>query len=273
MAEVNFELQPQYRRCFDTLEPRSLLDQIGVLRGKALEPGRSLLFLDEIQECPRAIVALRYLYEQVPELHVIGAGSLLEFALVAERLRMPVGRVQSLFMYPLSFAEFLQAGGEEPALAASTTFADGLTPAVHEHLLSLLRTYLLVGGMPAVIQEYLASGSAARALRVQTTITQTLRDDFGKYARQARHRHLDRVFGACAKLDYLMAAGGAVVPVEVKAGQTGRLRSLAAFSDRYRPPLAVRVYGGPFRRDGHIVSVPLYALERLPQFVTEAGAR
>ena len=85
-------------------------------------------------------MALRYFYEQVPDLHLIGAGSLLEFALEAERLRIPVGRIQPLFMHPLSFAEFLSAVGEEPALQASRTHAVTLTTAVHEHLVSLLRT-------------------------------------------------------------------------------------------------------------------------------------
>ena len=83
------------------MQPQAILDQIGVLRGKPVEPGRTLLFIDEIQECPAAVMALRYFFEQVPELHVIGAGSLLEFALEAERIRIPVGRIQPLFMYPL----------------------------------------------------------------------------------------------------------------------------------------------------------------------------
>ena len=200
VASINLERQPRYGRCFDTLEPRAILDQIGVLRGKPVEPGRTLLFIDEIQECPAAVMALRYFYEQMPELHVIGAGSLLEFALEAERLPMPVGRIQPLFMHPLSFAEFLPAVGEEPALQASRTLAAGAGTAVHEHLIALLRTYLLLGGMPAVVAEYLETGSVARATRIQTAITQTFRDDFGKYARASRHHLLDRVFLHAARM-------------------------------------------------------------------------
>ena len=120
LASINLEQEPRYRRCFATLQPQAILDQIGVLRGKPVEPGRTLLFIDEIQECPPAVMALRYFFEQVPELHVIGAGSLLEFALEAER-SIPVGRIQPLFMYPLSFAEFLSAVGEEPAMQAART--------------------------------------------------------------------------------------------------------------------------------------------------------
>ena len=173
VASINLEREPRYRRCFDTLEPREILDQIGVLRGKPIEPGRTLLFIDEIQECPAAVMALRYFYEHMPELHVIGAGSLLEFALEAERMHMPVGRIQPLFMHPMSFSEFLSAIGEEPALQASRTLAAGAGTAVHEHLIALLRTYLLLGGMPAVVAEYLETGSVVRATRVQTAITQT----------------------------------------------------------------------------------------------------
>lgn len=77
---------------------------------------------------------------------------------------------------------------------------------------------------------------------------------------------------SAAEVDYLLPAGGGVVPVEVKAGKTGRLRSLHSFAARYRPTVAVRVYGGPFRRDGGIVSVPLYALERLPAFLEREAA-
>ena len=392
VASINLEQEPRYRRCFDTLEPRTILDQIGILRGMPVEPGRTLLFIDEIQECPPAVMALRYFYEQVPDLHVIGAGSLLEFALEAERMRIPVGRIQPLFMYPLSFAEFLSAVGEEPALQASGTPAATLSTAVHEHLVSLLRTYLLLGGMPAVVAEYLESGSVARASRVQTAITQTLRDDFGKYARASSHHHLDRVFlhaarlvgrkfmyskvdpdsrsrdlrvavellqragivhrvcstsgaglplgaeaddrhfklvmvdvglmqnlcgateqllhgdpmqindgavaeqfvgqellahrspyerpelfywhrrksSSSAEVDYLTATAGRVIPVEVKSGKVGRLRSLGAFVDRYRPPVAVRVYAAGYRRDGAIVSVPLYALASLRSLLDDA---
>ena len=391
VASINLEQEPRYRRCFDTLEPRVILDQIGILRGKPVDPGRTLLFIDEIQECPAAVMALRYFYEQVPDLHVIGAGSLLEFALEAERLRIPVGRIQPLFMHPLSFAEFLSAVGEEPALQASGTHTVPLSGAVHEHLVSLLRTYLLLGGMPAVVAEYLESGSVARASRIQTAITQTLRDDFGKYARASSHHHLDRVFlhaarlvgrkfmyskvdpdsrsrdlraavellqragivhrvcstsgaglplgaeaddrhyklvmvdvglmqnlcgateqllhgdpmrinagavaeqfvgqellahrspyerpelfhwhrrrnSSSAEVDYLTAAAGRVIPVEVKSGKVGRLRSLAVFVERYRPPVAVRVYAGGLRRDGGIVSVPLYGLGSLRSLLDE----
>ncbi len=92
---VDFDLYPQFASCFSgSLEPREICAAISVLSGKEIVPGKTLLFLDEIQQCPRAIQALRHFYEKMPALHVIGAGSLLEFSLGSEEMRMPVGRVQ-----------------------------------------------------------------------------------------------------------------------------------------------------------------------------------
>jgi len=112
VVEVNFEQKPQYKSCFDTLEPKNIIETLSVLSKSDIIPGKTLLFLDEIQECPEAITALRYFYEQMPGLHVIGAGSLLEFVMSQEDFRMPVGRVQYLYMKPLSFLEFLDTVGE-----------------------------------------------------------------------------------------------------------------------------------------------------------------
>ena len=88
-----------------------MVDGISILSNSEITPGRTLLFLDEIQECPRAITALRYFYEKLPELHVIAAGSLVEFTLKADGFRMPAGRIQSVYMRPISFGEFLDVSG------------------------------------------------------------------------------------------------------------------------------------------------------------------
>ena len=109
MVNINFELDPDYANCFQTLKPQEIINQVLLKQNTPIIPGKTLLFLDEIQSCPRAIMALRYFKEQMPELHVIGAGSLLEFALNDKNFRMPVGRVQFLYMHPLSFYEYLAA--------------------------------------------------------------------------------------------------------------------------------------------------------------------
>jgi predicted AAA+ superfamily ATPase len=200
---IDFDLYPQFAACFSgSLDPRDICAAISVIAGKEIIPGKTLLFLDEIQQCPRAIMALRYFYEKLPDLHVIGAGSLLEFALSAEEIRMPVGRVQYLFMYPLTFAEFLEATAQLPALDnISGHLVDRPYPdAVHQHLLALLRVYLTIGGMPAVVREYSASGNISLCARIQTGIVQTYRDDFGKYAGKAQVAHLQNVFAAVPKM-------------------------------------------------------------------------
>ena len=92
-----------------TLDPIRIVRELSLISGKQIVPGKTLLFFDEIQAIPKALLALRYFYEEMPDLHVIGAGSLLDFAI--EQVGVPVGRVQSLYMYPLSFFEFLSAGG------------------------------------------------------------------------------------------------------------------------------------------------------------------
>ena len=104
---INFELEPDYADCFQSLKPEEILNRISLKNSTPVIPSKTLLFFDEIQECPQAIMALRYFKEQMPDLHIIGAGSLLEFALKKEGFHMPVGRVQYLYMHPLSFAEFL----------------------------------------------------------------------------------------------------------------------------------------------------------------------
>jgi hypothetical protein len=340
---------------------------------------------------------MRYFYERFPELHVIGAGSLLDFTLRTDDFRMPVGRVQYQYLRPLSFVEFLLALGEHTMVEALHAFSleHGLAQAVHEKLLRLLRDYLLIGGMPAVVAEYLRAPQQAAYQRVATALLQTYRDDFGKYASRVKHPFLQKVFetaprlvgqrykyvqvdrdsrsrelkaalsllvragvlyqihatsgaglplaaqskdtlfkilfldvglmqracgldatiaaatdflainagavaeqvvgqeilaysspyedaalfywfrekrGSQAEVDYLCNVDELVVPIEVKAGKTGRLRSLKQFMDTYHCPLGVRVSQSPVSFEEAILSVPLYALEQLPRLVRNARA-
>ena len=101
---LNFEQRPEAKVCFETLLPEKIVSAIELFTNSIIRPGKTLLFLDEIQDCPQAIIALRYFKEQMPDLHVIGAGSLLEFVLNEENFHMPVGRIQFLYLRPLSFS-------------------------------------------------------------------------------------------------------------------------------------------------------------------------
>jgi len=111
--EINFEFQPHLKTCFSTLNPFEIVEKIELTSNVDINQGITLLFLDEIQECPQALKALRYFYEKMPELHVIAAGSLLEFVMDAEQISIPVGRIQNIYLPPLSFGEFLTACGEQ----------------------------------------------------------------------------------------------------------------------------------------------------------------
>src|SRR3989338_1830399 len=113
VISINFELEPKIRDCFRNLDPKKIVREIELVKNQAIHPGKTLLFLDEIQLCPEAIASLRYFKELMGELHVISAGSLLEFALIDHRISFPVGRIQSMFMRPLSFLEFLRSMHEE----------------------------------------------------------------------------------------------------------------------------------------------------------------
>ena len=112
-VEVNFERQPQFKQLFhDDIDVERILPQLSAMAGKSINPGTTLLFLDEIQECPEAIRALRFFKEDMPQLHVVAAGSLLEFVLL-DLPTFGVGRIHSMFMFPMTFDEFLTANGEK----------------------------------------------------------------------------------------------------------------------------------------------------------------
>lgn len=196
VVEINFEQQKEYRACFDTLYPAEILTRLYTLSGKQITPGKTLLFLDEIQECPQAILSLRYFYEQMPELHVIAAGSLLEFTLRKEDFRMPMGRIQSLYMYPLSFKEFLIVCGEAPLAEylQQVTVQSNVANVFHDRLIVLLRQYLILGGMPEVISAYKEYSDLQACQIIQATILDNYRGDFGKYASKTSVRYLQRLY-------------------------------------------------------------------------------
>ncbi len=389
---VNFEQNPECKTCFDTLEPQKIIDTISILLHASITPRKTLLFLDEIQECPKAITALRYFYEQMPQLHVVAAGSLLEFALSSAQFKMPVGRVQYVFMKPFSFLEFLDAVGEGRARQAIRGFNWENLPSdvIHDHINSLVKTYSIIGGMPAVIQEYLDTRDLTRCSRVQTLIINTYRDDFGKYCSTVKHKYLQKVFYAVpkmvgkkfkyshvddtmqsrelkealellemagivsrvkktsgenlhleanskerhfkvlfldiglmqnmcglsaemllsedfikvnsgalaeqftaqeliayqdlyrepslyywareakssnAEIDYVFPCLSHVLPIEVKAGKSGTLKSLHLYLDKYHVPVGVRVSQLPFSSTPPIISIPFYGLQKVAQLV------
>lgn len=199
---ANFEFQPELKQCFVTLNPVDIINKLQMLMGVSIEAGKTLLFLDEIQECPNAIMALRYFKEQYGKLAVIGAGSLIEFTLNSPDFRMPVGRVQFMYLEPLSFGEFLSASGHEQMRShlGEIHLNSTIDDAIHNKLMELLRVYLIVGGMPAVVKEYLTSKNYVNCQRLQNSLLQTYRSDFGKYAKNSEHNNLRKVFDEAPRL-------------------------------------------------------------------------
>ena len=141
------------------------------------------MFLDEIQACPPALAVLRYFYELMPELHVIAAGSLLDFALREFAHSMPVGRIEYLHLHPLSFEEFVEAL-EGPALVeylGRVGVGEPVSAAMEKRFLELLRRYFFIGGMPEPVRVYAERQDLLEVQRIQTSLVATVQDDFGKY--------------------------------------------------------------------------------------------
>jgi predicted AAA+ superfamily ATPase len=385
---INFESNTEYVKIFNIKDPDRIIEQIELLSGERIIPGQTLLFLDEIQECPEAIVALRYFYEEKPELHLIGAGSLLEFTLSSKNINIPVGRIQYLYMYPLSFGEFLQALGQHKLREYMITPGNmpKISEAVHDKLLEQLRLYFILGGMPEAVQTYIDKKDLNACRLIQQSIVDTYRDDFGKYASQVQFKYLRKLFaripamignkfvyvnvdpdtksrelkealtlletagivykvrntsgeglpleshakdrffkvifldiglmhaingmnrdivlaedltdvykgaiaeqfvgqellahsssyhkeslyywardkrGSSAEIDYLIQKDSKVIPIEVKSGPSGRLKSMMLYKNAYHPELAVKISQAMYNDEKDILELPLYAIEYL----------
>ncbi len=377
---VDFERNPAAKSIFDgDIGPEAIIPQLEALTGIRFVPGRTLIILDEIQACPRAITALKYFCASGLDLHVIGAGSLLGVAISRKDFSFPVGKVRTVRLCPLDFEEFLIASGDEGmATMCREAFLSRspLPSAIHGRLLGLYRTYLVVGGMPDVVSTYLERGSYFDAGEVQEGILSDYRADIAKYADEGQKVLSQRAFdtipmqlakdnrkfqynlirrGATAaifgkslewlcaagltlrcgkvtvpevplkayedlssfklylldpgllvrmsgmpresvlnrmgerfmggltenyvaaaftaggiplyywessgqaEIDFLLQAGTSVVPVEAKAGEHVRSRSLSVFRDRFTPSLSIRLSTRNFGSDDGLFSVPLYA--------------
>jgi predicted AAA+ superfamily ATPase len=181
----------------DNLNPKAIVRHLEVDSGTRILPGSTLLFLDEIQACPRAIMALRYFYEQMPDLHVIAAGSLLEFAL--GEISVPVGRVQYLYLSPMTFREYLLGIGNEVAAETAARHPSEVEAGIQHQLLRELKTYFFVGGMPESVQVYRDTQSLVETFKVQTEIVGSYREDFAKYTPRVNDACLDSVLLSVAR--------------------------------------------------------------------------
>jgi uncharacterized protein len=399
LFEINFEENDSYSQIFNGNDPISILQQLEIKFGKKIIPGKSIVFLDEIQASPAAFTTLRYFHEKKPGQAVIAAGSLLELVLKEKAFSVPVGRIEYCFLGPMTFEEYLLAAGKELLLEffRSYTLEKEIPPSIHAEGLTELRNFTVLGGMPEVVNTWIETKSMLETDVVKHAIFNTLRDDLHKYrpnidsgilistlsrfpnfvgkkivysklheAENTRNTHkslrileLARIiygvshtagngvplgaeqnpskqkglFIDCgllntslgltlidfpspdsviqvqngiiaeqftgqhllyqndfykfpelwywsreksqssAEVDFLVSKGRNIIPVEVKAGKTGTLRSLHSFMQQKKYPDAVRFYTGPPQSDTVTTSIPgekhSYRLLSLPLYLIE----
>lgn len=182
-VKIDFERQPEFKKIFQgDIDVRRIVAQISTLTKQPIVSGKTLLFLDEIQLSLEALSSLRYFYEEMPLLHVVAAGSLLEFAL-RDLPTFGVGRIQSLFLYPMTFDEFLWAQDDDALYEAKRQASanNPLPEVIHSRLVEKFRTYMLVGGMPESVVVWVEDQDFLHCQSVQDAIVTTYEDDFAKY--------------------------------------------------------------------------------------------
>ena len=388
---------------FQQIIPISELIQLIQLKtGEKIIPGKTLLFIDEIQNSSIAMTQLRYFYEEMPNLHVIAAGSLLEVKIEQEGLSIPVGRVEYCYMYPVTFDEFIKAKKDKETsnFLASINFDSRISDSMYDVLSKKYNEYLIVGGMPEAVDEYIKQSSFINLDPIYESIITGYRDDVFKYASKAKGQYIQHVIenspiyagkiikyekfagsgyrsremkeafdiaekamivtrvspsssikspiirnfrksskllfldtglvnyrlgirdeilsnrdlnsiyqgqvaeqivgqslqtfthlkkmdfafwyrdrgSSIAEIDYIVPFNQHLVPIEVKSGKTGRLKSLHLFMAESQQPLAIRVYSGmlkvqkiqtTYNQSFMLLSVPFYLLDRLKSIVEE----
>lgn len=199
-VEVNLEKRPALKAFFtEDIDVKKTCANLSATTGIPIIAGETLLFIDEIQSCVPAIMSLRYFKEDYPELHVIAAGSLLEFAL-EEVPSFAVGRIRSLYMYPFSFDEFLSAQG----LQVQVDFKRKASPQLplvepfHKQMVDQIKTFLLVGGMPEAVSEWIETHDYLACSHVHSDIMDTYRNDFSKYKKRVSSDLLRQILRSVA---------------------------------------------------------------------------
>lgn len=194
-VEINLEKSPQLKKIFELdLDPFRITREIGIALGVTITPLETLLFIDEIQEMPRALIALRYFYEEMPDLHVIAAGSLVDFAI--EQVGVPVGRINFLYMYPMSFIEYLCATNNKLLAIEIIKHkpSELLSEPIHIKALRLLGEYMAIGGMPKVVHEWISQQNVKSSTASLRDIKNAYKQDFEKYAKKNQIKYVELLF-------------------------------------------------------------------------------
>lgn len=181
-AYISFVDTPEAVTIFkEGYDVATVMQSISILSGVPVVPGNTLIILDEIQECERALNALKYLRENAPEYHIMAAGSLLGVAVRQRKMSFPVGQVDFLNLRPLNFREFLGALGESALVSCMAAGNEKVLHVAHDRLIARLKEYLYVGGMPEVVSRYAKTRDLAEVRRQQLQIIQGYENDFSKY--------------------------------------------------------------------------------------------
>jgi uncharacterized protein len=396
VVTVNFEEIREARLAFEgDLNPTYILRDLSTRLRMPIIPGKTVLFFDEIQACPNALFSLRFFKEQMPELHIIGAGSLLEFIMGDEKFSFPVGRIEYLYMRPLSFIEYLEAKDDQQALSwlKEATPDKPVGAATHASLLRYVKEYFIIGGMPEAIAASLNTGQVLDLDRIHHNLLNTYVNDLGKYPKSSQQKYMKLLFeaaprligdhfkyskihphaqsrdylesldvlgrsgilhqvfanaasgvplavqqndkkfkllfldigllpqpersmnftedltlinggdlaeqfvgqelvayaqpftrailyywerekkGSDAEVDFVIAVGPHVIPIEVKSGPKGRLRSLKQFMEEKKSILGLRISHAPLALEGNILSVPFYMIQEIPRLVFDYTRR
>ena len=195
---IDFEHSRKWQSVFEAdLDPKRIVTELEILLGQPIRAGQTILVFDEVQQCPRALASLRYFYEQMPDLHVAAAGSLLDFAL--ESISFPVGRVQFLDLFPMTFGEYLLATGHEAMAGLLTAPPCRFSPAIHDALLLELRRYWMTGGMPKCVQTWVDTQSILDVRTEQDNLLSAFQQDFSKYTPRVDRHCLETVWENAAR--------------------------------------------------------------------------
>lgn len=197
---VNFQTNKEFLNMVgENIEPKYLIEKLELYFGEKIVTNETLIFFDEIQDNERALTSLKYFYENVPDINIIAAGSLLGVALNRDKYSFPVGKVQMINMYPLSFKEFLIAVNRKiliEKIEKCFETNEKMDKDIHELCLELYRTYLLVGGMPEVVKEYLEQFKVISCIDIQTQIVESYKQDMTKYANNSESNKIISTFNS-----------------------------------------------------------------------------
>src|SRR3990167_17101 len=202
LVELDFENNPGLAELFESQDPNIILSLLSVQLGQNIQPQSVILFLDELQKTPQILGSLRYFYEKMPELAIIATGSLLDLVLNNIQFSMPVGRIEYLYLMPMSFEAFLIAVNQSHLVDFLTQYqlSQDIPAIIHQTLLNEVKRYFIVGGLPEAVAQYVKTGSFLDVERIKKSLFIGYQDDFSKYATRAEQERMCLLFNKIPRM-------------------------------------------------------------------------